>query len=41
MIKRYSHRILTRVEIQSMTAYFFKHIVKTEIIIVSSLGPPE
>jgi len=23
-----------------MTAYFFKHIVKTEII-VSGLGPPE
>jgi len=32
--------ILTRVEIQSMTAYFFKHIVEMEIIIVSGLGPP-
>jgi len=29
-----------RVEVQSITAYFFKHIVKTEII-VSGLGPPE
>ncbi|MFP3131432.1 MAG: hypothetical protein RXR51_07660 [Nitrososphaeria archaeon] len=33
--------ILTRVEIQSMTAYFFKHIVEMEIIIVSGLGPPK
>ena len=33
---------LTRVEVQSMTSYFFKHIVEMEIIIiVSGLGPPE
>ena len=37
----YNLWILTRVEVQSMTAYFFKHIVKMEIIIVSGLGPPE
>ena len=36
----YNLWILKRVEVQSMTAYFFKHIVKTEIIIVSGLGPP-
>jgi hypothetical protein len=36
----YNLWILTRVEAQSMTAYFFKHIVKMEII-VSGLGPPE
>jgi len=24
-----------------MTAYFFKHIVEIEIIMVSGLGPPE
>ena len=37
----YNLWILTRVEVQSMTAYFFKHIVKTEIIVVSGLGPPK
>jgi hypothetical protein len=40
----YNLWILTRVEIQSMTAYFFKHIVEMEIIIiiiVSGLGPPK
>jgi len=38
----YNLWIIARVEIQSMTAYFFKHIVEMEIIIiVSGLGPPE
>ena len=42
----YNLWILTRVEVQgtaitAITVYFFKHIVKTEIIIVSGLGPPE
>ena len=38
----YNLWILTRVEVQgkAITVYFFKHIVKTEII-VSGLGPPE
>ena len=36
----YNLWILTRVEVQSMTAYFFKHVVQMEIIIVvSGLGP--
>jgi len=38
----YNLWILTRVEVQSMTSYFFKHTVKMEIIIIiSGLGPPE
>lgn len=39
----YNLWILTRVEVQgtAITVYFFKHIVKMEIIIVSGLGPPE
>jgi len=40
----YNLWILTRVEVQSMTAYFFKHIVEMEIIIIitlSGLGPPK
>ncbi|MFP3130473.1 MAG: hypothetical protein RXR51_02675 [Nitrososphaeria archaeon] len=38
----YNLWILTRVEVQgkAITVYFFKNIVKTEII-VSGLGPPE
>ena len=38
----YNLWVLTRVEVQgkAITVYFFKHIVKTEII-VSGLGPPE
>jgi len=38
----YNLWILTRAEVQgkAITVYFFKHIVKTEII-VSGLGPPE
>ena len=38
----YNLWILTRVEVQgtALTVYFFKHIVKTEII-VSGLGPPK
>jgi len=38
----YNLCILTRAEVQgkAITVYFFKHIVKTEII-VSGLGPPE
>jgi len=38
----YNLWILTRVEVQgkAITVYFFKHIVKTEII-VSGLGPPK
>jgi len=39
----YNLWILTRVEVQrkALTVYFFKHIVGTEIIIVSGLGPPK
>ena len=39
----YNLWILTRVEVQrkAITVYFFKHIVKTEIIIVSGLGSPK
>jgi len=37
----YNLWVLTRVEVQSMTAYFFKHIIEMGIIIVSGLGPPE
>jgi len=37
----YNLWIIARVEIQSMTTYFFKHIVEMEIIIVSGLGPPK
>ncbi|MFP3131105.1 MAG: hypothetical protein RXR51_05955 [Nitrososphaeria archaeon] len=39
----YNLWILTRVEVQgkALTVYFFKHIVKMKIIIVSGLGPPK
>jgi len=38
----YNLWIIARVEVQSMTAYFFKHIVEMEIIIIiSGLGPPK
>jgi len=39
----YNLWILTRVEVQgtALTVYFFKYIVKMEIITLSGLGPPE
>jgi len=39
-ITLYNLWILTRVEVQSMTAYFFKHMVEMEITL-SRLGPPK
>jgi len=39
----YNLWILTRAEVQgtALTVYFFKNMVKMEIIIVSGLGPPK